>query len=253
MHRQARSLSTLLVVAAFGLLTMPRVASAVPVVISSGTIFEPVVFSDGTFLDAEWTTSVFATGLGGSGGAAQASTGGNPDFFRAISITLVQPTSTTGSRVDVVSIKPTALYDPSSQAGITYVDYSEDAILLDGSGNGHALTIALEQAGVIYAGLPRLVSPDLVWTAKSIPGLVATDFIAISGGSGTPDFSTSGAVIAFGFWRAFSSPTGSSGGTRIGGIDNWMVTVHSIPEPASALMIGLGIAMICVSRRAEAS
>jgi hypothetical protein len=82
---------------------------------------------------------------------------------------------------------------------------------------------------------------------------VATDFIAISGGSGTPDFSASGAAITFGFWRAFSAPTGSNAGTRIGGIDNWMVTVNSVPEPASALMVGLGIAMICASRRPEAS
>jgi hypothetical protein len=232
-------LAAVSLIVGFGLMTTPRVASAVP-----------VVFSDGTFLDGEWTTTVLPSGLGGSGSAGQAATGGNPGAFREISITLVMPTSTTGARVDVVSIKPSAVYDPGTQAAIASIDYSEDAILLSGGGNGHALTLALEQAGVIYAGIPRLVSPDSAWTAKSLPGLVAADFVAISGGVGTPDFSASGAPIAFGFWRAFSSPPGSNGGTRVGGIDNWMVAVQPVPEPGSALLVGLGLGLISACRRA---
>ena len=207
-----------------------------------------VVFFDGTFVDGEWTTTVLTSGLGGSGRAGQSATGGNPDSYREISITLVRPTSTEGSLVAVASIKPSAVYDPGALAAIASVDYSEDAILLEGSGNGHALTIALEQAGVLYAGLPRLVSPDSVWTPKSIPGFVASDFVAIAGGSGSPDFSASGAPIAFGSWRAFSSPPGSSAGTRLGGIDNWTVTVHPVPEPGSALLVGLGIGILSMRR-----
>jgi hypothetical protein len=225
--------------AGFVLTTTPLVASAAP-----------VVFFDGTFLDGDWTTSVVPSGVGGSGSAGQAASGGNPDFFREISITLVMPTADIGAQVDVVSIKPSAVYDPASQAAIAFIDYSEDAILLDGSGNGHALTLALEQAGVIYAGLPRLVSPDSEWTPKSILGLVASDFRRV-GGTGQPDFSATGAPIAFGFWRAFSSPAGNSAGTRIGGIDNWTVTVHPVPEPSSALLIGLGIGILAARRRAH--
>jgi hypothetical protein len=212
MDRSVRLFAAVSLIVGFGLMTTPRVASAVP-----------VVFSDGTFLDGEWTTTVLPSGVGGSGSAGQAATGGNPDAFREISITLVMPTSTTGARVDVVSIKPSAVYDPGTQAAIASIDYSEDAILLSGGGNGHALTLALEQAGVIYAGIPRLVSPDSAW---------------------------SGAPIAFGFWRAFSSPPGSSGATRVGGIDNWMVAVQPVSEPGSALLVGLGLGLISACRRA---
>ena len=54
MHHPVRTLAVAVFVAGFGLVTTPQVASAVA-----------VVFSDGTFLDGEWNTTVLPSGVGG--------------------------------------------------------------------------------------------------------------------------------------------------------------------------------------------
>jgi hypothetical protein len=181
-------------------------------------------FSDAAFVPADWSTTVEVLNLGGSVTTSQVTSGGNPGMFRRVDNGLAsaigQPFS---NSVFGFHARAGALYDTSGQGVISAIDYSEDAFRFSGSGV-QANGIALRQGGVIYYG-PASLTPATpgVWQPYSWTHLTALDFDALAPGVQHPDFSTTGPMIEFGFYRSNSTSVGGDGGTVSGGIDNWRV------------------------------
>jgi hypothetical protein len=184
-------------------------------------------FTDITFNDQDWETVAVPTGPGGTAEAHQVTTGGDVGPYRQITIALNTPSATEDSQVVVFNGKLDATWNSATQGAIASVDYSEFAELIVGHGQGHRTGAAVKQNGHVYFALtPAVFTPETTWTQKMQTGLTANDFVEL-GTSNHPDFSASGGVLEFGFYRALSSPAGNVSSTRTGGIDNWAVTIHT--------------------------
>jgi PEP-CTERM motif len=209
-----------------------------------------IVFEEKVFDNSVWDQTVTLQGNGGSGSRMQVA-GGNPGSSAQIDISLNMP-GAAGSNISsaawVFSIGSLHTYDPSAGA-IVSIDYYEDAILYLGQGNGHATALALRQNGILYLSFARrLFTPETTWTSKSILNLVETDFRSLDSAA-NPDFSETGSLIEFGYVRGNSSPPGSSAAVRNTGIDNWRVELTTVPEPATAVLLGLGLASLAARSR----
>ena len=183
-------------------------------------------FSDGTFLDADWSVTTETINLGGTVTGNQVATGGSPGAYRRIVNTLNsaagQPFSNT---VYGFHARAGATFDPATSGPISSIDYSESSIRL---ANGvQACGLALKQGGVIYYGPAFLTpTPFNLWVPTSQTGLAASAFDALAPGVQNPNFTVAGAPIQLGFYRANSTSVGGDGSSPTGGIDNWTVTVH---------------------------
>ncbi|MBK9472839.1 MAG: hypothetical protein IPO18_11200 [bacterium] len=182
-----------------------------------------VTFQDGTFTNAQWTTTVEVLNGGGSVNAFQVASGGNPTAFRRIENTLNSAIGT-GVSNTVYGFHRFAggVYDPATGGPILAINYAEDSQRI--SGGVQACGLAVRQAGVIYYG-PAFLTPTAfgTWATTTQSALVAGQFDALAPGVQNPDFSVAGAPLEFGFWRGNSTSVGGGGGTTYGGIDNWRV------------------------------
>jgi hypothetical protein len=197
---------------------------------SGGGGLGTAVFSDGDFDDNGWEVVVQLLGPGGSGGAGHLQSGGvgNSDYRRTIITVNSAEGSGIAAQVAVFSIKRDAVYFPSDGA-ISSIDYAEDSILLAGGGNGQTSAPALRQNGMLYtlvSSTGAFLTPELAWTPHVVNGRTPDHFRTLQSASEHPNFSATGGRIEFGFMRLHSVPSGSAGGTRTGGIDNWRVTLN---------------------------
>lgn len=139
-----------------------------------------VTFQDGTFTNAQWTTTVEVLNGGGSVNAFQVASGGNPTEFRRIENTLNSAIGT-GVSNTVFGVHGFAggVYDPATGGPILSIDYAEDSQRI--AGGVQACGLAVRQAGIIYYG-PAFLTPTAfgVWAATTQTGLVAGQFDAIS-------------------------------------------------------------------------
>lgn len=205
-----------------------------------------ITFFDGIFNNPDWSLTHItnASGVGSSQVGFQVLTGGNPNEYRRIRNQLVVGSAGNGASTGI-HLNNTAFYNPSAGA-ITSINYSEDSInfVPTQPGNGQGSGLAIFQSGRYYIQrTPTLVMPGATfstWQPNPAPGLVASDLweISLTGiltSSSNPDFSTSGGVMQFGFWR------GNSANQNINtecGIDNWSVTL--VPSPGSLALVGMG-------------
>ena len=190
----------------------------------------PDVIRDGTFADADWSVITFNTGNGGVVEAAQ-SADGYPTPSRRVHVKVnASPSPSESSVVNGVSLFGGKVYDPQAQGGFATLDYFEDAMLVQGFGDGQATGVAVRQNGNVYV---RYVgtTPDFAWTPKQNLGIPASGFVRIvDGGFDTgshPDFSASGGAIEFGFMRSNSTSPGANGYETIALIDNWTVLINT--------------------------
>ncbi|MBS0191099.1 MAG: hypothetical protein U0573_14820 [Phycisphaerales bacterium] len=227
-------------------------AGAVALLALSGSA-QAVVFFDGVFNNSDWSL-VGVTNANGAGSTTvgfQVTSGGNPNQYRRVRNNLV----VSGPNGASLGLHMRAVYSYNPGAGaIGSINYSEDSInFVNQGGNGQGSGCVIFQSGKYYIQRnPILVMPYSTfntWQPNSAPGLVASDFweLTLSGNlisSNNPDFSTSGGVMQFGFWRGNSA--NSSIQTDCG-IDNWRVEI--LPVPAPGAMGALALSGLVALRR----
>ncbi len=194
--------------------------------LASAALAQTTTFTDGTFLNADWSVTTEVLNLGGTVSASQIASGGSPGTYRRIINTLASAIGQGFSNtVFGFHARAGALYNPLVSGAITSIDYSESSIRL--AAGQQACALALIQGGVIYYG-PGFLNPATlnVWAPTTQTGLVASSFDALAPGVQNPDFSAAGGPIQFGFSRGNSTSVGGAGSTLTGGIDNWSVAVH---------------------------
>ena len=174
-------------------------------------------FDDGDWDDIVETYSASGTGAGGHltfNGQAGAG-------YRQISINV---TSASGSdaKLAVFAINRRALYFPSSDGAILWIDYTELSIN-QSTGSVQYSAPAIRQNGKLYTLVPggkAFATPDTSWTDHALAHLTQNDFRTLASASDHPDFSRNGSRIEFGFMR---EQVGA--GTSKAGIDNWRLTI----------------------------
>lgn len=216
---------------------------------------QAVVFFDGIFNNSDWSLVgvTNANGAGSSTVGFQVLSGGNPNEYRRVRNNLVVSGSN-GASIGL-HMRGTYTYNPGA-AAISTINYSEDSInFINQPGNGQGSGCVIFQSGKYYIQRnPILVMPYATyntWQSNSAPGLVASDFweLTLSGNlisSNNPDFSTSGGIMQFGFWRGNSA--NSSIQTECG-IDNWRVEIIPVPAPAGAGALAMAGLIACRRRR----
>jgi hypothetical protein len=197
----------------------------------SGPRGETAIASDDVFDDNDWEAEVQVLGAGGTGGASHLRYLGQANAdYRRITITVNSAEgSAAAAQVAVFSVKRGTAYSPSSDGAIFSIDYAEDSILLSGGGSGQYSAPAFRQNGKWYTLVPgggAFATPELAWTRHSLTGLRQNDFRTLASASEHPDFSATGSRIEVGFMRLVTVAPGSGGGTHVGGIDNWRITLN---------------------------
>jgi hypothetical protein len=191
-----------------------------------------VVFTDGTFDDADWSVEVFfLEGNGGTFTAQQIEAGGLPDSYREIGLTVNEGSTLSG--IALFSRCKNATYDPAVYGAIAEISYHEDSRCLDTSeACGQRGGIALKQSGRIFVN-GHHVTPGYAWAPFDVSGQTAADFHRLdSPGSPQPDFSATGEPIEFGFFRGNWNALGERSYSTLTGTDNWTVTVTTAQPTA---------------------
>lgn len=210
-----------------------------------------VTFFDGTFNDADWERDVFEIVNGGTVVATQEAAGGNPGEYLHIINTVAAGAA--GSAVYGLYIKPSASYTPSTQGAIIDGTLSIDTQMFAGFGDGETTRTLLRQDGNLFIRVGMRIDANNVgsWMTKG-QTFTASNFQMISQtGPGVlvfdptnhPDFSDSGSTIEFGFSTADSTQF-TTGYTIDGGFDNWRVTLNTVPEPTSLVLLAVGGAIV---------
>lgn len=209
------------------------------------------VIFDGTFTDTDWTITKFTEGNGGTAQGYQVLTGGSPDEYRRTINSLKDAPQIGPSVVEAFHKYSGLSYDPQTQGAIVSIDYSEDTIMFEGYETYPRTNTgpALWQNGQIYFAW-GLEAFQTSWTTQSLMSLQEDDFGKHWSSSEHPDFSESGGIIEFGFYRFSAVPNSGgfiSGYDFNGGIDNWSVTANSaqvIPAPGAILLGSIGVALV---------
>ena len=206
-----------------------------------------VVFSDGDFNLADWQSTKYYWGNGGSVTLSQIASGGNPGKFLEVDLYL-QNAGPDWSVVYGSHLRNGATYDPAIQGAIQAIDYTINYMNLQTIGVGMDFAMTLKQDGNTYHNFREQSGTVPGWKTEADFGLQASSFglmIPISYSfivdfSQNPDFSDSGSPIEFGLatWRAHTESDNPA--IENVGFDNWSVTVHPVPEPAAFTLMALG-------------
>ena len=207
-------------------------------------------FTDGAFTTG-WTQATYVNPYGCSGGSLNpVSSGGNPDGYLHVS-------DYSCGFVHNANLSPFT-WNPSTQGAITSVSFYSD---VSAAGAMAFLTVLRQNNSYFVRSLTYAYAAD-GWLAFNAPetntawcNLYATWSAGgnFNCGAAQVDFTTTGGTIEFGIASANS---GGSAYSADGGIDNFNVTLTTIPavvaapEPASLLLLGTGMmGMLGVVRR----
>ena len=207
-----------------------------------------VTFSDGTFNDTDWQTSMHTTPNGGSFSAFQETTGGNPDEFRKVTMTKnAAPPGPGRSSVFVFHSRNAATFDPSPSQSILSIDFSMDYKNFDALSKTLRFGLAIRQGGNLYGTIHTTSNSNTTWLTEQRLNMPASDFGLITFTDTTkfdltmnPDFSGTGSNIEFGFYTLVSTSPTSGGSSKTVGYDNWSATVEYVPEPVTLVLLAAG-------------
>ncbi len=178
-----------------------------------------VTFQTGDF-SSGWTSHISGTG---TAVATTEASGGNPDAFRRLSLTVNPFTSVLDAE-----LWSSAQFTPSIQGTVTSVSFGYDVARVFTSNPGATQItkgIAVRQDGTVYyhfLGVSTASPPnwDSAFVADIVPLFPLIDW-------------ANGNTITFGFYDSVSA--GSDGFTLDGGYDNFRVDVNygPVPEPST--------------------
>ncbi|MBS0187458.1 MAG: hypothetical protein JSS51_05280 [Planctomycetes bacterium] len=190
-------------------------------VASSALADNQVSFTDGTFANADWTLTLVTTGTGGTATGTQ-NANGNPGTGRRVVHNVNG--GTTSVQAQHMNIAGANIMDLASGDIIT-IDCSIMARYNSGvGGNGQTIAFLVEQAGVRYASSSLTTGSSGNWVTRSA-SLTAASFSRVDGLPGTPDFSSAGAPLTFGY-RTVNNGSGGGAFSQTVTYDNFSVIVH---------------------------
>lgn len=220
-------------------------------------------YGDGEFLDSAWT-SMLLWDTTPAHNASQTTTrlaaGGHPGAAQQTSLHF--NTTGTGGIQGVAAghLFSGAVYDPSVHGGIASVKMTLDqrSVAQIGATPGTFHGLLAQQAGTLFIRLINPAAESTAWQSIASADLVAGLFhevLPTGYGPALPDFSRNGAPIQFGYASVTALGPGPSGGfTIVSAVDNWGVTVTSVPEPgALALVLAAGGGATWAGRRRPVS
>ncbi len=220
-----------------------------------------IVYSDSTFNPGDYTIQAYQSSPGILVSATQ-TTAGHPGTAAEASLVSTDPNFSL-----VVGFLNTGFnYNPATNGALASLDVSLDRYLLplvdgvDVGFNPFTLRTFIEQGGQTFQaiesfpGLPAGQSDQ--WLTLAASNLTAADFGLYDFSSNSlnsainPDFSQT--IDAFGFGMRTS---GGGTGTQFVSMlkaDNWLLTLHTVPEPDSLALAALGAVAMGVSRYSRA-
>ncbi len=197
---------------------------------------QALTLSDGDWTG--WTARDIGPATGPQTITVQTS-GGNPGNWLEVE-------TTTTAATNKAHFDPALVYDPSGGA-ILALDFGIDTIILQATNpDGMAFALLAEQGGSLFYAPPAVTGSSATgWVSYADTGLMDGHF-ELYEGSGTLDFSTSGAPIAFGLRTGNNLVTG----TRVG-YDNFSVTldIAPIPVPATLPLVLAGVGALALASR----
>jgi hypothetical protein len=206
---------------------------------------DTVDFTDGTFNDSDWTTTVwnpyqFTNTSTVSFG--QQLVGGDPGAYREYNYTEGNP----ADALDIGQVLDSATYNPQTQGAIQSFYFSIDSYIPESAWEAPSLLAfaspMVEQNGDFYASTSSYaLGPGWEPTEFTYPG---TTFQQVypSLAASSPDFSTSGAPLQFGFFLILG------GVSFTYGVDDFQFDVN-VPEPSTGLPLLISSAAIFMCRR----
>jgi hypothetical protein len=199
-----------------------------------------VVYGAGDF--TAWGAEAFIGSVGGQVVSIEA-TGGNPDGNLRV-------TTATNSETFTAHFDPAFVHDPS-QGEIAYISASIEYRVVFAFDQGQGFSsLLLEQGGSYFHPGGGITGPlvDGTWRTFEIVDAHSGNFGRLAG-TGTLDFTPSGAPIRVGFW------TGNSGGNGIEvRYDNWTASITQVPAPPAlvAALTAFGVLPGRLRRRVPA-
>ncbi len=206
----------------------------------SATTLANVVYSDGTFNNADWGFETVIVGTGGSANASQSAASGNPGSARRVSITTGNAVGDATYAIHRFGTTNATRYVASAQGAVQGINISLDARFVTGTftGQGQGVYAQAKQGNNIYVAGLGITTSTGNWVTLSASGLLATDFIQISGTTTPLDVSATGAPIRFGFASANSN--GGSPYSITADYDNFNLEVVTVPAPGAVAIAMLG-------------
>jgi hypothetical protein len=219
--------------------------SAVTLCISAAAHSAVYNFFDTTFVNADWAGSIaadtsvppstFFAGQLNAGGSALLPGPQTPDY-RIIRHTYGSPPN--GA---IVVSHEGVNYDwlPAPLEVATTVDYSYDLNFLDGPVGAIGFAPAIFQGGNVYrSAYDSIFGPQSGWVRFSGSGVPIASFLQVDPTTALtlPNSPNPALAMSFGFVSANSA---SGLATKTGGIDDFRITLNTVPEPASLAAIAL--------------
>jgi hypothetical protein len=207
-------------------------------------------FFDGVFNNADWSATKIVdttTGSAASFTAFQQPTLGNPTFHRETTHVFGAGAIRVGHLRNVGGSPFT--YDPSSSGAINTLDVAYDLVHRTPTLGAVGYALLLRQGGKYYTHPLDNIFPN-VWSGYSHTGFTSASFFELlTPGAGinlssNPNFSATGSLIEFGYVTSNSHSTQGVIVTKTSGIDNFGLTLNTVPEPASLISIVFGATAI---------
>ena len=198
-------------------------------------------FSDESFDAANWQLNIAWEINPGTTTAdfQQVATGGNLGPFGRVNMTSSSPNA-------VALLLLNAVYDPGNQGPIASIITSAN---LRATGNIPYRPLIF-QGGNYFYGLWAMGVDSTTWTPFAFGTNVLTQarFIGVGAANSLrPDFSAAGQPIQFGFMVDHGT-TFSPRNSDLG-VDNWVVTITTVPEPTAYALIILTLAAFRMVRQ----